>query len=165
MVLYAPPPFIPTTGALFCNTLWFLSLALSLTCALLATLVEQWAREFLHKTEMRPSPIRRARLYAFLYFGLRRFGMHSVVDTIPILLHASLLLFFAGLIAFLLPVNQLIMYLMTAVLTLFLGIYAILTILPLMQLDCPYRTPLSGVAWKLMQLLMSPNPPPPTLHR
>jgi hypothetical protein len=108
---------------------------------------------------MRPSPIRRARLYAFLYFGLRRFGMHSVVDTIPILLHASLLLFFAGLIAFLLPVNQLIMYLMTAVLTLFLGIYAILTILPLIQLDCPYRTPLSGVAWKLMQLLMSPNPP------
>ncbi|KAJ6551967.1 hypothetical protein B0H19DRAFT_950089, partial [Mycena capillaripes] len=34
-----PAPFHPTTAALVCNALWFLSLALSLTCALLATLV------------------------------------------------------------------------------------------------------------------------------
>ncbi|KAJ6457738.1 hypothetical protein C8R45DRAFT_913599, partial [Mycena sanguinolenta] len=43
--------FTPTTGALWCNALWFISLSLSLTCALLATLFERWAREFLHKTE------------------------------------------------------------------------------------------------------------------
>ncbi|KAF8205826.1 hypothetical protein K438DRAFT_1669515, partial [Mycena galopus ATCC 62051] len=44
------PPFEVPTSALLCNGLWFVSLGLSLTCALLATLVEQWAREFLHKT-------------------------------------------------------------------------------------------------------------------
>ncbi|KAJ7793785.1 hypothetical protein B0H14DRAFT_2622537 [Mycena olivaceomarginata] len=38
--------------------------------------------------------------------------MHTIVDTIPFLLHASLLLFFAGLVAFLLPVNPIMMYIM-----------------------------------------------------
>ncbi|KAJ7143847.1 hypothetical protein C8R44DRAFT_915613, partial [Mycena epipterygia] len=86
-----PVLFHPTNAALVCNILWFLSLALSLTCALLATLVEQWAREFIHKTELRPSPARRVRIHSFLYLGLRKFGMHTIVDIIPLLLHASLI--------------------------------------------------------------------------
>ncbi|KAF7341577.1 hypothetical protein MSAN_02054700 [Mycena sanguinolenta] len=108
-VLPPPPTFTPTAGSLWCNALWFISLSLSLTCALLATLVEQWAREFLHKTDMRPSPLRRARVFSFLYFGLKRFRMHTIVDAIPFLLHASLLLFFAGLVTFLIPVNRIMM--------------------------------------------------------
>lgn len=85
--------FQPTAASLVCNILWFLSLALSLTCALLATLVEQWARDFIHKTEMCPSSVRRARVFSFLYFGLKKFKMHVVVDTIPMILHASLFFF------------------------------------------------------------------------
>ncbi|KAJ7349621.1 hypothetical protein DFH08DRAFT_638230, partial [Mycena albidolilacea] len=144
-VFSLPPPVSsnPTTASLWCNALWFISLSLSLTCALLATLVEQWAREFLHKTEMRPSPVCRARVFSFLYFGLKRFRMHTIVDAIPFLLHASLLLFFAGLIAFLLPVNHIMMYLMGIVLVTFLLLYAAFTVLPVVRLDCPYRTPLS----------------------
>ncbi|KAJ7493039.1 hypothetical protein B0H11DRAFT_1803498 [Mycena galericulata] len=148
-VLEVPAPFNPTLESLLCNALWFISLSLSLTCALLATLVEQWAREFLHKTEMRPSPARRARIFSFLYFGLKQFRMQTVVDAIPFLLHASLLLFFAGLIAFLLPVNRIIMYLMCIALLLFLLLYAALTVLPLVYLDSPYRTPLSAPLWSL----------------
>ncbi|KAJ7466654.1 hypothetical protein B0H11DRAFT_2197567 [Mycena galericulata] len=150
-VLQAAAPFTPTTESLWCNALWFISLALSLTCALLATLVEQWAREFLHKTEMRPSPVRRARIFSFLYFGLKRFRMHTIVDAIPFLLHASLLLFFAGLVAFLLPVNHIMMYLMCIALGAFIILYTILTVLPVVQLDCPYRTPLSALLWSLLQ--------------
>ncbi|KAJ7255915.1 hypothetical protein C8J57DRAFT_1235837 [Mycena rebaudengoi] len=146
-----PRTFEPTRAALLCNSLWFFSLALSMTCALLATLVEQWAREFIHKTEIKPSPIRRARIFSFLYFGLRRFGMHKVVDTIPMLLHASLILFFGGLVAFLLPINRLMMYLMGSVLLAFIVLYSTLTILPTISLDCPYRTPLSGFAWNFLQ--------------
>ncbi|KAJ7480270.1 hypothetical protein B0H11DRAFT_1246209 [Mycena galericulata] len=150
-VLQATVPFTPATESLWCNALWFISLALSLTCALLATLVEQWAREFLHKTEMRPSPVRRARIFSFLYFGLKRFRMHTIVDAIPFLLHASLLLFFAGLVAFLLPVNRIMMYLMCIALGSFIILYTILTVLPVVQLDCPYRTPLSALLWSLLQ--------------
>ncbi|KAJ7192358.1 hypothetical protein GGX14DRAFT_480223 [Mycena pura] len=66
-------PFTVLTSSLVCNAFWFVSLGLSLTCALLATLVEQWAREFIHKTEIRP-----------------RFGIHAIVDAIPLLLHLGL---------------------------------------------------------------------------
>ncbi|KAJ7062263.1 hypothetical protein C8F01DRAFT_922409, partial [Mycena amicta] len=99
------PIFSPSPASLVCNTLWFISLGLSLTCALVATLLEQWARDFLHKADMRSSPVLRARIYSFLYYGLKRFDLHTVADLIPLLLHTSLLFFFAGLFAFLLPIH------------------------------------------------------------
>ncbi|KAJ6517895.1 hypothetical protein C8R47DRAFT_466 [Mycena vitilis] len=143
--------FRATTSSLVCNTLWFISLTLSITCALLATLVEQWAREFLHRTEKHPSPIRRARVFSFLYFGVRRFGMHVVVDLIPLLLHVALILFLAGLVAFLVPINEFLMGLIGAILGVFLAIYAVITLLPVISSDCPYRTPFSAFAWRLIQ--------------
>ncbi|KAJ7116864.1 hypothetical protein C8R44DRAFT_627483, partial [Mycena epipterygia] len=36
--------FTPPATSLVCNGFWFVSLGLSLTCALIATLLEQWAR-------------------------------------------------------------------------------------------------------------------------
>ncbi|KAJ7658008.1 hypothetical protein B0H17DRAFT_955434, partial [Mycena rosella] len=44
----APPAavFIVPATSIICNILWFISLGLSLSCALIATLVEQWARDF-----------------------------------------------------------------------------------------------------------------------
>ncbi|KAJ7434865.1 hypothetical protein FB451DRAFT_1310698 [Mycena latifolia] len=148
-VLEAPvaPPFVPSTAALVCNALWFASLGLSLSCALIATLLEQWARDFLHKADMRSAPLIRARILSYLYYGLKRFNMHTVVELIPLLLHASLLLFFAGLVAFLLDVNTPIMIVAAAFLLLFAGVYSIITILPLRYLECPYRTPLSNTIW------------------
>ncbi|KAJ7641856.1 hypothetical protein FB45DRAFT_692205, partial [Roridomyces roridus] len=83
------------------------------------------------------------RVLSFLYFGLKHFQMHTIVDVIPLLLHASLILFFAGLVAFLLPVNHIIMWLMGGTLLVFLLLYLVLTVLPVIYLDCPYRTPLS----------------------
>ncbi|KAJ7105906.1 hypothetical protein C8R44DRAFT_886354 [Mycena epipterygia] len=141
-----PGAFTPSASSLACNTLWFLSLGLSLSCALIATLVEQWARDFIQKTEMRPSPIIRARIFSYLYYGLRRFNMHAVVELIPLLLHLSLILFFAGLVAFLQPVNIAMAAVAAALLVVILSVYSYLTILPIFHSDCPYRTPLSPVS-------------------
>ncbi|KAJ7912298.1 hypothetical protein B0H13DRAFT_1713229, partial [Mycena leptocephala] len=153
----SPAPFTPLTSSLICNVLWFISLGLSLTCALIATLLEQWARDFLHRADMRSSPVLRARVFSFLYYGLKRFEMHTVVDIIPLLLHASLLFFFTGLIAFLIPVNTIITALAGAMLAFVTIIYSVLTLLPLIYLDCPYRTPLSGAFWRIRQTLFHPE--------
>ncbi|KAF5333815.1 hypothetical protein D9758_015258 [Tetrapyrgos nigripes] len=144
-----PPSFETPASAIICNVLWFLSLALALTCSLLAIFVQQWTRDFIHKANLRPSPIRQARVFAYIYFGLRDFGMHSFVDIIPFLLHLSLFLFFGGLVAFLSPVNRIITYIMIGVLGVFLLIYTALTVIPLVWLNAPYRTPLSGALWRL----------------
>ncbi|KAF5332439.1 hypothetical protein D9758_015131 [Tetrapyrgos nigripes] len=144
-----PPSFETPVSSIICNVLWFLSLALALTCSLLAIFVQQWTRDFIHKANLRPSPIRQARVFAYIYFGLRDFGMHSFVDIIPFLLHLSLFLFFGGLVAFLSPVNRIITYIMIGVLGVFLLIYTALTVIPLVWLNAPYRTPLSGALWRL----------------
>ncbi|KAJ7612803.1 hypothetical protein DFH06DRAFT_148265, partial [Mycena polygramma] len=148
-----PPPasFKPSTASVICNVLWFISLGLSLTCALIATLFEQWARDFLHRADMRSAPVIRARVFSFLYYGLKRFRMHTVVEVIPLLLHASLLLFFVGLVAFLIPVNIAITVVVAVILLTVITAYALLTLLPLLHLDCPYRTSLSSGLWRLLQ--------------
>ncbi|KAJ7613613.1 hypothetical protein DFH06DRAFT_1370364 [Mycena polygramma] len=141
-----PPPtsFSPNASAIICNALWFTSLGFSLACALIATFVQQWARDFLHKTDMRSAPVLRARIFSYLYYGLKRFQMHTVVEIIPLLLHGSLILFFCGLVAFLIPVNLAMTVIAATVLGIVAAVYCTLTILPLRYLDCPYRTPLSG---------------------
>lgn len=145
--------FVPTTSALVCNTLWFLSLGFSLACALSATLVEQWVRNYLQATESRPTPHERARLCAYLFKGLEKFKMSAVVEAIPMLLHISLLLFFAGLVEFLRPVNAVMSALTLGILVLCVALYALATIIPAFHRDCPYQTPLSGTWWKLLKML------------
>ncbi|KAJ6476695.1 hypothetical protein C8R47DRAFT_657305 [Mycena vitilis] len=152
-----PPttPFQPPASSLICNILWFISLGLSLTCALIATLLEQWARDFLHRADMRSAPVVRARIFSFLYYGLKRFKVHTVVEIIPLLLHASLFLFFVGLVAFLLPVNIVLTIVAGIILAIVTGVYVLLTLLPLVHLDCPYRTPLSRGFWALNQSMQT----------
>ncbi|KAJ7255938.1 hypothetical protein C8J57DRAFT_1011269, partial [Mycena rebaudengoi] len=121
----SPPPFKIDRSSLICNALLSLSLGLSLTCALFAILVEQWTRHYNispppHKKEMRLSPVRRARVFSFLYYGVSRFGMHAIVDIIPMLLHLALVLF-SGIVAFLLPTNRITTALVTSILATFLA--------------------------------------------
>ncbi|KAJ7166704.1 hypothetical protein C8R46DRAFT_1271632 [Mycena filopes] len=146
-----PTSFSPSIAALTCNALWFISLGFSLGCALIATLVQQWARDFIHKTEMYSAPVIRARIFSYLYYGLKRFQMHSVVEIIPLLLHASLLLFFSGLVAFLIPVNIVMSAIAAAILLIITAVYSVVTLLPLRYSDSPYHTPLSATIWRLLQ--------------
>ncbi|KAH9054561.1 hypothetical protein EDB83DRAFT_1124026 [Lactarius deliciosus] len=48
-----PPPFSPPSYAVWVNSLWFLSLAISLSCGLLATLLQRWARRYIKITQTR----------------------------------------------------------------------------------------------------------------
>ncbi|KAJ6550798.1 hypothetical protein DFH09DRAFT_988659, partial [Mycena vulgaris] len=138
----SPDSFVPPTSSLICNALWFISLTLSLSCALIATLLEQWSRDFIHNSEIRSAPVIRARVFSYLYYGLKRFKMHTVVEIVPLLLHTSLLLFLAGLVTFLAPVNSLIMTVVATFSGVVAAVYLVLTLLPIAYLDCPYRTPL-----------------------
>ncbi|KAJ7657728.1 hypothetical protein DFH06DRAFT_1044899 [Mycena polygramma] len=150
---HVPPPsqFKPAITSLICNALWFISLSFSLACALIATLVQQWARDFLHKADIRSASIIRARIFSYLYYGLKRFQMHTVVEVIPFLLHASLLLFFCGSVAFLIPVNIAMTIIAATIQAIVGAAYSALTFLPLRYLDCPYQTPLSATFWRILQ--------------
>ncbi|KAJ6462561.1 hypothetical protein C8R45DRAFT_1178289, partial [Mycena sanguinolenta] len=158
------PSFKASASSVTCNALWFISLGLSLACALVATFVQQWARDFLHKTDMQSAPIIRARIFSYLYYGLKRFQMHMVVEIIPLLLHMSLLLFFSGLVAFLIPVDLAMAIIAAIILAIVAIVYCTITLLPLQYLDCPYQTPLSAFFWNFVPSFWSsedkaPNDP------
>ncbi|KAH9031450.1 hypothetical protein EDB83DRAFT_2229569, partial [Lactarius deliciosus] len=101
-----PTSFTPPVAAVWVNSLWFLSLVISLTCALLATLLQQWARRYLRITNPRCSPHKRARIRAFFAEGVERLRLPWTVEALPTLLHISLFLFFAGLGVFLFGIHR-----------------------------------------------------------
>ena len=102
-----PPLFSPPRSAVLVNLLWFLSLVISLSCALLATSLHQWARRYIRLTQpARCSPEKRARLRAFFADGVDNLQIPWAVEGLPTLLHLSLFLFFGGLVVFLFNVDQ-----------------------------------------------------------
>lgn len=145
--------FTPPISSAICNFLWFLSLSFSLAAALFATLVEQWTRQYLHASANRPAPQDRARISAYLNQGIKKYKMAAIVETIPLLLHISLFLFFFGLVAFLVPVNPLLQYLILAILICCCFLYLLVTTLPIFDLSCPYWTPLSNRYWTIFRKL------------
>jgi hypothetical protein len=148
--LPSPPTFSPPTYAIWVNALWFLSLVISLTCALLATLLQQWARRYLKVTQPRYSPHKRARIRAFFAEGVDKFFLPWAVEVLPTLLHVSLFLFFAGLAVFLCNVNFTIFKLVIVWVIACTVIYACGTIIPIFRHDSPYHTPLLLAAWSIV---------------
>ena len=147
----SPPPFTPPNYAVWVNALWFLSLVISITCALLATLLRQWARRYLKVTQPRYNPHKRARIRAFFAEGIDKFLLPWAVEALPTLLHVSLFLFFAGLAVFLWNVNLTIFKLVLSWVSLCTAIYGCITFFPVFHHDSPYHTPLSLPLWHFIQ--------------
>ena len=145
----SPPPFSPPNSAIWVNTLWFLSLVTSISCALLATLLQQWARRYLMVTQPRYSTHKRARIRAFFHEGVEKFALLWVAESLPTLLHTSLFLFFAGLVVFLCSVEFTIFKLTLAWIGFCTTLYGGVTFSPIFYHDCPYYTPYTIFFWQV----------------
>ncbi|KAH9003507.1 hypothetical protein EDB86DRAFT_3073295 [Lactarius hatsudake] len=145
------PPNLPS--AVRVNILWLLSLAISITCALLATLIQQWTRRYMALSYLHDMPHERARVRTFLFTGMELFRMRQAVEAIPMLLHTSVFLFFAGLVDFFLLFNQTVAWVFIGWIGLFVSVYVAMTIIPNIIFSCPYHTPFTGLFWRLSQLL------------
>ncbi|KAN0105399.1 hypothetical protein V8E52_011066, partial [Russula decolorans] len=145
-----PPPFSPPRYTIWVNFLWFLSLVMSLSCALLATSLHQWARRYLRLT--RPSqcrPEKRARMRAFYANGVDEMHVPWAVEGLPSLLHLSVFFFFGGLVIFLFNNDYEVFSYVIWWIGLFSVVYGLVTLLPFIRHDSPYNSPLSTPAWFL----------------
>ena len=123
---------------------------MSLSCALLATSLHQWARRYLRLTQpARCSPEKRARMRAVFADGLDKMHIPWAVEGLPTLLHLSLFLFFGGLVIFLFHVDREVFGSVVWWIGLFSMVYVSITLLPLIRHDSPYYAPLSTPAWFL----------------
>ena len=113
--------------------------------------MQQWARRYKELTQRPGAPHRRGRIRAYIYDGIRKFGMARVVATMPLLLHISVFLFFVGLVEFLFPTDTTVSYSTLGLVVAFALAYAMITVFPNLYLNSPYATPLSRVTWRLSQ--------------
>ncbi|KAH8982851.1 hypothetical protein EDB92DRAFT_1768540, partial [Lactarius akahatsu] len=146
--------FTPPAAVIRVNVIWFLSLVLSIVSALNATLFQQWSRRYLDITRHRVAPHKRARTRAYMFDGIASFKMSRVVKAMPMLLHLSIFLFFAGLIDFLWNANSTIGHWILGFISVFTFAYLAMTVLPNLYLNCPYSTPLSELSWRFSQHLL-----------
>ena len=125
-----------------------MSLVISLTCALLATLLQRWARKFLKVTQPSYSLHKRALIRAFFAEGVENSLLPWAVEALPALLHISLFLFFAGLVVFLWNVNLTSFKLVLSWISICTTLYGCITFMPVFRHGSPYNTPLSSLAWQ-----------------
>ncbi|KAH9962310.1 hypothetical protein BGW80DRAFT_1180861, partial [Lactifluus volemus] len=137
-------PFSPDHRMIWVNALWLISLVFAIGSALTATLMQQWARRYIQvPAETLSSQSDQARVRSYLFLGSQKYYMpHAVALTIA-LLHASVFMFFSGLVIFILAINSTIAHTVLITAGVFTLAYLILTILPCFTHDCPYGTPMS----------------------
>ncbi|KAI0027338.1 hypothetical protein K488DRAFT_61891, partial [Vararia minispora EC-137] len=129
----SPTDFQPSASSVRINVFWFMSLFVSLCCALAATLVQQWCRRYLADTQQRCPPRKRGPIHVYLVMGIERFGLTAVVDTIITLLHIAVFLFFAGAIDLLFSINNVVAWSIVGVACTTAIVYLTLSLLPLIH--------------------------------
>ena len=128
---------------------------MSVSCALWATSLNQWARRYIRLTQpARCSPEKRARIRAFYANGVDKMHTPWAVEGLPMLLHLSLFLFFGGLAIYLFNVDQEVFSCVVSWIGLFSVVYGIISLLPLIRQDSPYNTPLSTPLWFLFSIII-----------
>ena len=156
-----PPPFTPSTTNVRVNVFWFMSLSLSLSTVFVGILCMQWLREYQRSSPLDPQEV--ISLRQLRYQGLMAWKVPEILMSLPILLYASLILFFVGLIDLLWSVNLAVAISVTVISALVLLFLLATTLLPSLQLyfisdnqlrkpQCPYKSPQS---WSVHRLVTS----------
>jgi hypothetical protein len=151
-----PPPypdFSPNPSDVRVNAYWFMSLVFSLSAAFIATLVQQWVQDYMQLFVRFGSPLKRARLRQYLYEGAKGWNILVMAESVPGLIHVSLLFFFLGIIDSLFSLNTTIAITTIVPITICGLLYVWNTFAPIMDPQSPFRTPLSSLIWCLTRKL------------
>ncbi|CAE6441111.1 unnamed protein product [Rhizoctonia solani] len=147
----AMPDFTPSLSARWVNGIWFMSLGLSLSAALIAMLGKEWLTTF-HSSRPRSARrlafIRQSRLK-----GLEDWGALHIIALLPTLLHMSLLLFSVGLVVYLWALDTALAAVLAGVIGLTLAFYFVTGVLGALFEFCPFVTEVSEYMQKAAEAL------------
>lgn len=155
------------------NTLWFLSLSLSLIAALFAIVALGWVQQYKDLSHFSGS--KRARIRQARFKALDRWSMPNIIMSLAVLIQAALVLFFAGLMMLLWTINTTVAIVILSVSTASLVFYLATAAVPMFSPSCPYKSPLAWVinaliCWALtpvvyvMSWFLDPSNPVGPLH-
>jgi hypothetical protein len=135
--------FTPARRDVILNILWFASLGLTLTTALITGLIKQWLHYYL--ADASGSAKARACTRQFRSTGLAAWGVSPIIEFLPVLMNISLLLFFVGLILFCQRLSgaEGITAVIIALTCISFAFYLGSSILSVLYSQCPYKSSLS----------------------
>ncbi|KAJ7586327.1 ankyrin repeat-containing domain protein [Mycena floridula] len=119
------------------NALFIASLSLSLATALLSVLIKQWLQAYSAVTQ--GSAMQQALIRQFRITGLENWMVPEIIGVLPLILHASLAAFFAGLALFVMELHQPLLWIVVSVGTATFSMYLGSIVLPALWIQCPYR--------------------------
>jgi hypothetical protein len=154
-IIANPPSPSHSASIIWANAMWLISLVLSLTSALIATLLQQWARRYVELPNRPSDPNHRARVRSFLFLGTEIYKMRFAAQIAPTLLHLSVYLFFAGLVIVFRTINNSVAIAVEVAVGIFGLAYIALSVLPCLDVRCPYRTPMSPFLWYPTHAILS----------
>ena len=99
-------PFSPPTDVVFTNALWFLSLLLSISCALMSLSLQRWVKPPAGVTTLPHNLPLQARLRTLFADRIESPGLAFLVKTLHGLVHIAFNIFLAGLLLYLYKINS-----------------------------------------------------------
>ena len=139
-----PSTFSPTSSSIWTGALWSLSLVTSLACTVIATLLRQWARQYLFITQEPRGLRNRARIRELVAQGIEKEQLQRISLALPGLFHFSVFLFLSGLaISSHTSAVNLVIRLITFICT---GLYFFASVISIPPFGIISYTPLSSFA-------------------
>ncbi|KAI9443500.1 hypothetical protein H4582DRAFT_1200155 [Lactarius indigo] len=140
-----PSTFSPAPSSVRASALWSLSLVISLASMVIATLLRQWARRYIHITQELCGPRNRARVRELIVRGVEMGQLQRMSSVLPGLFHLSVLLFLSGLVHS--SNNSAVDLVILLIVFIFIGLYCFASVIPLSPFGKILYTPLSSFAW------------------
>jgi hypothetical protein len=148
--LAVPPAFSPPNYAIWVNSLWCLSLAISLSGAMTATVYRNWAVQYMSVTQpLHYTSKNQPRIRAIFATESPGPQMISGATDHPIFIHLSLLLFVIGVVIYLYNINITTFNAVTWWVGMMAVLYAMATAVPFFLPRSLFHTPLSPVAMEI----------------
>ncbi|KDR83143.1 hypothetical protein GALMADRAFT_872538 [Galerina marginata CBS 339.88] len=148
----------PAASSIRINNFWFISLVLSLATVLTGTISLQWIRE--HQNYPNLTPRDRYALFNMRAEGLKKWHIPKIFTALPLLLQSALVLFFVGIIDFLLAFGDVGVVIPVSMVTILVLLFLVITTMlptvqgflmclpylysrasPMSPSQCPYKSP------------------------
>ncbi|KAG6818782.1 hypothetical protein H0H93_001801 [Arthromyces matolae] len=134
-----PKSLTYTQTDVWVNGLFFTSLTLSVTTALLTVLVKQWIQGYI---EVVPGNAQtQALIRQFRFDGLVKWHLKAIIEGLPLILHTSVAIFLTGLSLYISQISRSICVIISIITASTFIFYLATSMIPAFFIDCPYRLP------------------------
>ena len=137
----APISSVPSS-VIGAQSILFASLSITLFVAFVAVLGKQWILYYTRVTTW-GNIVDRGKERQAKLVGLHKWGLHLIMDSLPVMLQFALLLFGVALATYLWDLNVSVAGAALAVTSVGLTLYACIAVVAATHSDCPFQTPLS----------------------